>query len=253
MAFPKQSDIEIPLLRVLLDSGGSAAPGEIYPKIAADFPDLTPEEQDQRLESSAATRKWWNLVQWVRQDLVAAGEIDGSTRGVWKLTEAGRARLATPAAQPDAQIRIKGKIARAIPDDEARRSALEFFAYAIENADDERSDGWCLKETRRGLSLHAGRLQACRIRPNKVEVSVMGPVSDETLAALGADTAVLWDFKAVPGGLVLSFPSDKAGAALEMLKHPFDRFVDEAMARVRTSVGTDEHEPEGGSLRRARH
>jgi restriction system protein len=54
---------------------------------------LTVEEQEERLESSPSTRKWWNLVQWVRQHLVQAGEIDGSTRGVWKLTDAGRTRL----------------------------------------------------------------------------------------------------------------------------------------------------------------
>jgi restriction system protein len=97
MAFPKQSDVEIPLLEVLRDSGGSAKPKAIYPALAARFPNLTAEEQEQRLESSPSTRKWWNLVQWVRQHLVEAGEIDGSTRGVWKLTEAGRARLSMPA------------------------------------------------------------------------------------------------------------------------------------------------------------
>ena len=145
MAFPKQSDVEVPLLQVLRDSGGSV-PKEVYPKVATYFPDLTPEEQDQRLESSAATRKWWNLVQWARQDLVQAGEVDGSTRGVWKLTEAGRARLSSFEAQPDAQVRIQGKIEATIPDAEARRSALEFLAYAIENADDERPDGWSLKD-----------------------------------------------------------------------------------------------------------
>ena len=244
MAFPKQSDVEVPLLQVLGDSGGSAEPNEVYPKVATCFPDLTPEEQDQRLESSSATRKWWNLVQWARQDLVQAGEIDGPTRGVWTLTEAGRARLISSEAQADGQVRIQDKIEAAIPDAEARRATLEFLAYAIENTDDERSDGWCLKEKRRSLSLHTGRLQACRIRPSRLEVSVMGPVSDDTLDALGADPAAIWDFKAVPGCLVLSFLSDKAGVASEMLKRRFDRFVDEAMARVRTSVGTSDHEPE---------
>ena len=72
----------------------------------------------------------------------------------------------------------------------------------------------------------------------------MGPVSDETLVALGADASDISDWKAVPGGLFLSFHSDKAAAALERLKHPFDRFVDEAMARLRGGVGTDYHEPE---------
>ena len=35
---------------------------------------------------------------------------------------------------------------RAIPDEETRRSALEFLADAIVNADEERSDGWYLAE-----------------------------------------------------------------------------------------------------------
>ena len=76
MAFPKQSDVEIPLLQALLDSGGSAEPRKVYPKVATCFPDLTPEEEEQYLESSPHVRKWWNLVQWVRQKLIQAGEID---------------------------------------------------------------------------------------------------------------------------------------------------------------------------------
>lgn len=90
MPFPKQSEVVIPLLKVLADCGGSAKPRDIYPRVASHFPDLTVEEQELRLESSPGTRKWWNLVQWVRQDLVQAGHLDGSTRGVWKLTDKGR-------------------------------------------------------------------------------------------------------------------------------------------------------------------
>ena len=100
MPFPKQGDIEIPLLKVLAESGGSAKPRDIYPKVAAYFPELSVEEQEQRLESSASTRKWWNLVQWVRQRLVESHEIDGATRGVWRLTDAGRARLSPPRGHP---------------------------------------------------------------------------------------------------------------------------------------------------------
>jgi restriction endonuclease Mrr len=95
MPFPKQGDVEIPLLKVLADAGGSAKPRDVYPRVAAHFPNLSVEEQELRLESTPGTRKWWNLVQWVRQHLVEALEIDGSTRGVWRLTDRGRARLAS--------------------------------------------------------------------------------------------------------------------------------------------------------------
>src|SRR5437868_407086 len=93
MAFPKQSEVEIPLLQVLLQNGGSAKPKEVYPKVTSFFPELTADEQEQRLESSPSTRKWWNLIQWVRQHLVETGEIDGTTRGVWRITDVGRVRL----------------------------------------------------------------------------------------------------------------------------------------------------------------
>ena len=86
MAFPRQSDVEIPLLTVLAQNGGSAKPRDVYGQLAAHFPELTAVEQEQRIESSSSTRKWWNLVQWVRQYLVETGEIDGATRGVWTLT-----------------------------------------------------------------------------------------------------------------------------------------------------------------------
>lgn len=94
MSFPKQSDIELPLLQVIVDLGGSARPRDVYSKVAAYFPQLTPEEQEERLENYPSTRKWSNLVQWARQKLVDAKEIDNATRGVWAVTDAGRARLA---------------------------------------------------------------------------------------------------------------------------------------------------------------
>lgn len=93
MSFPRQREIEIPLLAAIVHLGGEAKPRDVYPLVTQKFPDLTAEEQDERLESSPSTRKWHNLVQWVRQALVQSGEIDGSTRGVWRITPAGRLRL----------------------------------------------------------------------------------------------------------------------------------------------------------------
>lgn len=93
MAFPRQSDVDLPLLQTLAQLGGSAKPQAVYGAVAGYFPELTEDELEQRLESYPSTRKWWNLVQWVRQRLVESGEIDGSVRGIWSITEKGRARL----------------------------------------------------------------------------------------------------------------------------------------------------------------
>jgi restriction system protein len=84
------------LLEVLEELGGQAKPRDVYPLVAKRFPQLTPEEQEERLENYPSTRKWSNLVQWVRQRLVDLGQVDGSQRGVWKITPAGRLRLGSP-------------------------------------------------------------------------------------------------------------------------------------------------------------
>jgi len=97
MSFPTQKQVEVPLLRALQQLGGSAKPQQIYPVVAQQFPQLTKEDQDERLPNSPSTRKWWNLVQWARQDLVEQGGIDGSTRGIWKLTDKGHEILGSRA------------------------------------------------------------------------------------------------------------------------------------------------------------
>jgi len=54
--FPKQAEIEVPLLQELLEVGGEARPREVYPFVARRFPHLTPEEQEERLENYRRAR-----------------------------------------------------------------------------------------------------------------------------------------------------------------------------------------------------
>jgi restriction system protein len=93
MSYPKQYEIEIPLLQTIHELGGAAKTTDIYPRVSKYFPQLTEEDLVAKLPSSPSTFKWWNLVQWCRQGLVEKGEIDGSTRGIWKLTQKGAERL----------------------------------------------------------------------------------------------------------------------------------------------------------------
>lgn len=97
MPFPRQIDIEVPLLATLVELGGDARPRDVYALVAKHFPQLTPEDQEVRFENYPSTRKWSNLVQWVRQRLIDVGEIDGTQRGIWRITPAGRARLSNSA------------------------------------------------------------------------------------------------------------------------------------------------------------
>jgi hypothetical protein len=122
--------------------------------------------------------------------------------------------------------------------------ASEFLASAIENADEERSNAWFVRETEHGLRLMTGRLLACEVGRSKMRVSVIGPIGDDVRGALGAEAQEDAEFKLVPGGLVLTFPVERAAEALALLKDGLNGFIDLAMARVRRSVSLEDHVPE---------
>jgi hypothetical protein len=140
--------------------------------------------------------------------------------------------------------RVRETIELSIPNEAIRREALGFLALAIETADEERGNAWFLRETEHSLRLMTGRLLACEIAPSKVRVSVIGPVGDDVRGALGAEAERDWEFKQVPGGLLLTFPVEHAGEALALLKDGLSNFVEAAMARVRRSVSLEDHVPE---------
>jgi restriction system protein len=102
MAIPSVKDIELPLLTEIEAAGGQARPSRLYDKVARRFPQLTPADREARHPKSGIPI-WTNRVQWTRQRLVNKGEIDAFTRGVWRITEKGRARLGVvpaPASPP---------------------------------------------------------------------------------------------------------------------------------------------------------
>jgi restriction system protein len=94
MAMPMNKSIEIYLLHEVEMRGGSVAARDplIYDAVAGHFPPLT--EDDRKLVNVATgENKWKNRVDWVRYKLVREGELDGSQRGIWRLTQEGRDRL----------------------------------------------------------------------------------------------------------------------------------------------------------------
>lgn len=93
MAIPSEKDIEVPLLEEIQAMGGEARPSDLYDRVASHFPQLTSVDRTARYPRSGLTI-WTNRVQWARQHLVHKGEIDGAVRGVWKVTQKGRERIA---------------------------------------------------------------------------------------------------------------------------------------------------------------
>jgi len=91
MAIPLQKSIELPLLKVIADSGGSLKMKEAIEKVEKYFEELTDEDKASRLESGG--NRWVNRVQWVRQRLVERGELRSPEWGVWEITDKGRIRI----------------------------------------------------------------------------------------------------------------------------------------------------------------
>ncbi len=81
-----------PLLDALRALGGSGTPDEVVERIALDLK-LTDDVQDEPLPSGES--RFRNQVAWARFYLVREGLIGSSKRGVWSLTERGRATKLT--------------------------------------------------------------------------------------------------------------------------------------------------------------
>lgn len=90
---PSNTQLLLPLLALIEDSGGAAKPGEIYERLAAQF-DLPDEARNATVrygerECNAFERR----VRWVRQTAVCKGFLGKPRRGLWELTERGNATL----------------------------------------------------------------------------------------------------------------------------------------------------------------
>ena len=82
-----------PLLDALRGLGGSGTPDEVVERIAQDL-GLSDEVQNELLPSGEL--RYRNQVAWARFYLVREGLLDSSKRGVWSLTERGRATTVSP-------------------------------------------------------------------------------------------------------------------------------------------------------------
>lgn len=82
-----------PLLDALRALGGSGTPDEVVARIAHDL-DIPDEVQNEVTPSGVL--RFYNRVAWARFYLVREGLLDSSKRGVWSLTESGRATKLSP-------------------------------------------------------------------------------------------------------------------------------------------------------------
>jgi restriction system protein len=82
-----------PVIDALIELGGSGRPEEVEDVIAEKL-SISDEVRNEQIPSGQS--RFSNKVNWARFYLVRAGLIDSSTRGVWSLTEKGRATQLNP-------------------------------------------------------------------------------------------------------------------------------------------------------------
>lgn len=95
MAYPAYEEIELPLLKLIYENGGSKFqldPISTYEPLAEHF-NLTQKERLQTRDDLRGdgnnTPIWHNYVQWARATLVKNGYLDKSERGIWRLSKKG--------------------------------------------------------------------------------------------------------------------------------------------------------------------
>lgn len=83
-----------PILRALVDLGGSAQVSQVLDYLAVSMKDMLNEYDRQPLPSDPSEVRWRNTAQWCRNSMAREGLLAGdSPRGVWTITPAGRAEL----------------------------------------------------------------------------------------------------------------------------------------------------------------
>lgn len=279
MAIPDFQTLLLPLLRLAADEQVHSL-GQAIDRLAEQF-GLSDAERAELLPSKTQPR-FNNRVGWASTYLRKAGLLRSSGRGKFVITDRGREVLRdAPAAidvkflasrfpemshlravpideddatfdfatgtwsmRPGVEARIREKIEGFLPEPAVRRDMLRLFAFVIQNADEERVDAWCVRETPGGIQVRVARQIVCAMRRSRMELSVVGPITDEVRDAIGAEADDDRESRWIEGGLLLRFPVERAGRALELLQDPVNRFIGALVASIRRSPRLDGHVPE---------
>ena len=100
-SYPHRDDMELPLLKALLQLRGSvcfSVRGRQIEDILADHFKLSKEDREFASPNyhSEGNRKWRNHIQFVRAQLVEKGQLDNSRHGYWTISVKGYNRLGVP-------------------------------------------------------------------------------------------------------------------------------------------------------------
>lgn len=93
MRTPEQ-EFRVPLLKVLMDKGGSASMREVLAELEKRMNGILKDVDYNPLPSDPDTIRWRNTAQWSRQAMVNEGLLkNNSPRGIWEISDKGRKYL----------------------------------------------------------------------------------------------------------------------------------------------------------------
>lgn len=90
---PSEAQLVLPLLEALQDRGGEGRPCELYDDIAGRLGLLPAERELTKTVAGRPCNIYERAVRWARQTCIGNGLLDGSARGLWKLTDAANRGL----------------------------------------------------------------------------------------------------------------------------------------------------------------
>jgi hypothetical protein len=94
-----ESAFVLPILRAIVDLGGSASMQQVLERVGAAMKDQLRDVDYESLKSDPTHPRWNNTAQWARNTMVTNGLLkNNSPRGVWEITAAGKEYLRTGGA-----------------------------------------------------------------------------------------------------------------------------------------------------------
>jgi hypothetical protein len=87
------TDYEIPLLKALVELGGSTKTSDVYPVVERIMLSKLRRHPEEYGTYKRGETIWKNRTQWAREYLKRKGQLDASQRGVWEITQSGRERV----------------------------------------------------------------------------------------------------------------------------------------------------------------
>lgn len=89
----------LPILQALAELGGSSKVNDVLDRVGQLMEGTLRPVDFERLVSEPSDFRWRNTAHWARLEMVHAGLLkEGSKRGVWEITDQGRAYLTRGAA-----------------------------------------------------------------------------------------------------------------------------------------------------------